>query len=191
MRRIAITGGIATGKSTLRSRLISRGLRVLDADELAHECLREETIRSSIAARFGPEILGVNGEIDRKSLSSLAFDNGSHLEFLERLIHPCVNAKIDQIAGDQSGMLFVEVPLLQSAREYDLVINVHSPLDVRIDRLQLRGMTPEDSARIMSHQANDLEYAQSADFQIDGTLSPKALDAALDAILDELQGDSR
>jgi dephospho-CoA kinase len=102
-----------------------------------------------------------------------------------------VNAKIDQIAGDQSGMLFVEVPLLQSARKYDLVINVHSPLDVRIDRLQLRGMTLEDSARIMSHQASDLEYAQSADFQIDGTLSPKALDAALDAILDELQRDSR
>jgi dephospho-CoA kinase len=154
-----LTGGIATGKSTVAAIFEKAGARLIDADRIAREAVRKDSpAYREIVAHFGAEVLQENGELDRKRLASMIFGDPAEQRALERIVHPRVKEEIDrgiewvrQQAPD--ALLIVDIPLLFEAgmqHGLDAVIVVYAPENLQIERLMARdGLTrPEAVARI-------------------------------------------
>ena len=155
MLKIALTGGIATGKSYVLEQFRRRGVPCLDADSLAHGVTAAGTeATSAIAARFGADILGADGSIDRAKLGSVVFADAAARHDLEALVHPAVYRAI--AAGlrafelvDAPPLAIVDVPLLYEtghADEFDRVIVTACAPEIQCARLLKRGLS-EDQAR--------------------------------------------
>jgi dephospho-CoA kinase len=134
LKKIAITGGIASGKSTVCRFFQELGAYVVNADAIVHQLLNPDTdLGQQIVREFGPEII-VNGQISRKMLADRTFKNPEKLKRLEGLLHPGVHQKISELykkACNESvySSFIVEVPLLfevGSETNYDVVIAVLS-----------------------------------------------------------------
>src|ERR1700704_2008085 len=117
MLKIALTGGIATGKSYVLGRFRRHGVPCLDADELAHGVTAAGTeATASIAARFGGEVLAADGSVDRKKLGAIVFADASARRELEAIVHPAIYRAIAaslrgfELVGDT--LAVVDVPLL-------------------------------------------------------------------------------
>jgi len=154
-----LTGGIATGKSTVAAIFEKAGARLIDADRIAREAVRKDSpAYREIVAHFGAEVLQENGELDRKRLAAVIFGDPAEQRALERIVHPRVKEEIDrgiervrQQAPD--ALLIVDIPLLFEAgmqHGLDTVIVVYAPENLQIERLMARdGLTrPEAVARI-------------------------------------------
>lgn len=155
MRRIALTGGIATGKTYVLERFRRMGVPCLDADELAHGVTAAGTEATlQIAGRFGSEILAADGAVDRTKLGPIVFADPAARRDLETIVHPAVYRAIaaglrgfELIGGDPYAV--VDVPLLFEtghANEFDRVIVTVCPPDVQLARLRERGLN-ETGAR--------------------------------------------
>jgi dephospho-CoA kinase len=181
---IALTGGIAAGKSTIAGRLAEHGATVVDADVLAREVVEPGTPGlAAIAERFGPGVLTADGALDRAALGRIVFaDERSRLE-LNAITHPAVWRRALELFAaaeerDPDGVVVYDVPLLVEASDdrplrFDRVIVAHSDRATRIDRLvRLRGMTEADAAARVDAQASDDERLAVADVVIEtsGTL---------------------
>ena len=154
-----LTGGIATGKSTVAAVFQQAGARLIDADRIARDALRQGTpAYAEILAHFGVSILLPGGEIDRKRLAAIIFSNPAQQRLLEGIVHPRVKEEttrqLDRIRQEQSGAtVILDVPLLfESGMNCGLeeVIVVYAPEAVQIRRLMVRdGLTEaEAQARI-------------------------------------------
>lgn len=154
-----LTGGIATGKSTVAAIFEKAGARLIDADRIAREAVRKDSpAYREIVAHFGAEVLQENGELDRKRLAAVIFGDLGEQRALERIVHPRVKEEIDlgiervrQQAPD--ALLIVDIPLLYEAgmqQGLDAVIVVYAPENLQIERLMARdGLTrPAAVARI-------------------------------------------
>ncbi len=154
-----LTGGIATGKSTVAAIFEKAGARLIDADRIAREAVRKDSpAYREIVAHFGAEVLQANGELDRKRLAAVIFGDLGEQRALERIVHPRVKEEIDlgiervrQQAPD--ALLIVDIPLLYEAgmqQGLDAVIVVYAPENLQIERLMARdGLTrPAAVARI-------------------------------------------
>ena len=154
MLRIGITGNIAAGKSKVEEFLKEKGLKVLDADEVAHELLKDEKIKKQIITTFfGCDILE-EGEVCRKKLAKIVFSNGIFRRKLEEILHPRVKIEIGRFfrASKEQGekIAFASVPLLFEAKfqdVFDKIILVYADDKIRLQRLMKRNDLP-------------LEYAQ-------------------------------
>ncbi|MGX7140672.1 dephospho-CoA kinase [Facklamia languida] len=149
---VGITGGIATGKSTIANYLRDQGFKVLDMDQMAHQVQQPHTRGyRAIVDHFGPEILNDQGQIDRKALGRIVFSNPDALEWLNQLIHPLVfQALEDQIQMTTDPFLFVEVPLLYEAGRlefYDQVWVAFLPYAIQIQRLMARDQLDQGEAQ--------------------------------------------
>ncbi len=154
MLKIALTGGIATGKSYVLEQFRRRGVACLDADELAHGVTAAETeATTAIAARFGVEMLAADGSVDRKKLGPIVFADASARRELEAIVHPAVHRAIAmgvrafEMMGDT--LAIVDVPLLYETgaeKNFDRVIVTACPEELQLARLVKRGLT-EDAAR--------------------------------------------
>src|SRR5262249_39150298 len=152
--RVALTGGIATGKSYVATRLRERGIPVLDADALAHGAMAAGTEgAAAITARFGADVVAADGAIDRKKLGPIVFADPAARRDLEAIVHPVVYRAI--VAGLRAfaqlghAVTVVDVPLLFETGhggEYDRVIVTACASETQIARLIERGLTP-DAAR--------------------------------------------
>jgi len=154
MRLIGVTGGIATGKSTVDRLLAAHGASVIDADELAREAVRPgEPALDAVAARFGREVLLPNGNLDRGRLGEVVFADPEARRDLERITHPRINELMgERIATALAGpapLVAVDIPLLfESAREamFEGVLLVYASPEVQVRRLRERNGLDEAAA---------------------------------------------
>jgi len=181
MAVLAVTGGIAAGKTLVCSTLRSLGAVVIDADVLAREAVAPGTqALAQIAERFGSDLVLDDGSLDRKELGSRVFGDAGALGDLNAIVHPEVRRLYStavQSAGLQNpnSVVVYDVPLLAEARsteEFDAVVVVHAPAELRIRRLvELRGFSQQDAEARVNSQASDDERLALATVVIDSSVS--------------------
>ena len=154
MRRVALTGGIATGKSHVRAEFERLGVATIDADVLARAAVAPGTSGlSAVANRFGREVLDASGALDRKKLAAIVFEDADARRDLERIIHPAVRRAIDHwfASLDQSQPFAIaDIPLLYETgrdREFDAVIVTACAPETQLRRVMLRDSIGETEAR--------------------------------------------
>jgi dephospho-CoA kinase len=175
--RVGLTGGIASGKSSVGRTLAGMGCVVIDADEVVARLYRPgQAGYEALLQTYGKEILRADGEIDRKKLASIAFADTAATQRLNSLIHPLVIAQEERIIGaeaarfpDRDRIVVVEATLLLEAgrkQGYDKIVVVDSEPDVQIDRAVRRGMSSDDARRRLAQQMEREERLRNADYVI-------------------------
>jgi dephospho-CoA kinase len=195
MLKVALTGGIATGKSYVLDRFRGLGVPCLDADVLAHGVTTAGTeATAAIAARFGPAILQPDGSIDRKALGAIVFENETARRALEAIVHPAVYRSIAAglRAFDMMGaqLAVVDIPLLyETAHEHDFdrVIVTACSIDQQVQRLLARSMSEQEARRRLSAQLPTEDKAARADYVIRTDGSLEETDRQVERILHELR----
>jgi dephospho-CoA kinase len=151
MRLIALTGGIATGKSTVAAMLAERGAVIVDADRLAREVVEPgQPGFDEVVARFGTHILGPAGAIDRATLGAVVFADSAARRDLEAITHPRIGAlmqeRIAAAVASDAALVVADIPLLfERGRDsgFAETMLVYAPRDVQLRRLRIRdGLDP-------------------------------------------------
>jgi dephospho-CoA kinase len=179
MPLVALTGGIAAGKSTVARRLAEHGAIIIDADQIVREVQQPGSpVLDAIAEEFGERMLLPDGSLDRAALGARVFGDDEAVQRLNAIVHPAVRAEsarrfAEGLASDPDAVIVYDVPLLVEARAEDpweLIIVAHAPADVRRRRLvELRGMSEADAAARIASQVSDDARLAVADVVIDTT----------------------
>jgi dephospho-CoA kinase len=180
--RVGLTGGVASGKSTVSAILATLGAVVIDADVLAREVVAPGTAGlAEIAEEFGPDVLTPGGELDRVAMGGLVFADEVKRRRLEAIIHPRVRARAAELeaAAPPDAIVVHDIPLLTEtgqADRFDAVLVVDVPAELQIERMtRLRTMTPGDARSRVAAQASREERAAVATYLIDNTGTPEDL----------------
>jgi len=192
--KVALTGGIGSGKSEVSRRLATRGAVVVDADQLSREVVEPGT--EGLAAVLA-EFSGVrglqrsDGSLDRAALGRLVFSDPAALRRLEAIVHPLVRARAGELiaAAPQDAIVVYDVPLLVeygSESSYDRVVVVDADQQTRLDRLAARGLGPDDALARMAAQADRGRRLAVADYVVDNDGTLADLDAAVADLWDQL-----
>jgi dephospho-CoA kinase len=191
---VALTGGIATGKSTVIALLMQSGFRIIDADKIAHEILDEKS--AVIATRFGEAFI-VNGKVDRKALGALVFADQEKRKILESFLHPLIYARIK----DESAKLdkraepyIVDIPLYYEGGRYaiDKVIVVYAKREQQLARLMERDHYSKEEALSRIEAQLDIEEKRiNASYVIDNSGNLNQLAFETQKIKDEIIGEYR
>ena len=145
MLRVALTGGIGSGKSSAAEIFAALGAVVVDSDEIARKVLDRESVGfGEVVAAFGDQILAA-GEIDRKKLGQLVFSDAIARKKLEQITHPLIRKEFERIIKNvpENSIVINQIPLLAESKydyKFDYVIAISSPIEVRKNRLIQRGM---------------------------------------------------
>ncbi len=188
--RIGLTGGIASGKTTVANLFAALGVPVLDTDQIARDVVEPgQPALGQVVAAFGPDILGPDGRLDRPALRARVFADPDSRKRLEAILHPAIRAELARQAEAAGGPYQVWViPLLVEGGQVDRVdriLVVDCPEEIQLARVMARdGETPESARAILAAQASREQRLAAADDVIvnDGTeadLAPQV--AALDA----------
>jgi dephospho-CoA kinase len=197
--KIALTGGIATGKSYVLDQFRRRDVPCLDADALAHGVMVSGTeATQAIAARFGPELLEADGAVDRTKLGPIVFADESARRDLEAIVHPAVYRAITAalrafalIGG--APLAVVDVPLLYETghqSEFDRVIVSACPVEVQIRRLAGRGLSEADARLRIAAQLPTDDKASRADFVIRTDGSFEETNRQVEQVLENLRAEA-
>jgi dephospho-CoA kinase len=196
---IALTGGIASGKSTVSNRLAEHGAVIVDADRLAREVVEPGTPGlEAIRRRFGDAVIAQDGTLDRPALGSVVFSDATALSDLNAITHPAVwRAALDRFAeaeaADDQAVVVYDVPLLVEASpdrplRFDRVVVVEAERAERIRRLVAdRGMSEQDAVRRIGAQADDEQRRAVADMVIDNNGTRDELLQRVDALWSDLR----
>ncbi|CAB4723339.1 MAG: dephospho-CoA kinase [Actinobacteria bacterium] len=195
MRVIGLTGGIGSGKSLAAQFFAELGALVIDADQLARDVISRGTEGfDEIVTHFGDSILS-NGDIDRRVLGEIVFNDKQALAVLEGIIHPRVAAEFDEavqsLSGDQ--VLVYEIPLLfekNAADRFDLVITVEADTELRIARLRAKGLHISEIQSRIAAQASREDRVSIADFVLENSGSEDDLLRQVENIWDGLSAAS-
>jgi dephospho-CoA kinase len=179
MPLVALTGGIASGKSTIAARFAEHGAVVVDADQIVRDVQRPGSpVLADIAAEFGVSMLASDGSLDRPALGARVFGDPDAVARLNAIVHPAVRLESARrfaaaFSDDPGAVVVYDVPLLVEARASDpweLIVVAHAPAEVRRRRLvELRGMSETDAAARISSQVSDDARLAVADVVIDTT----------------------
>jgi dephospho-CoA kinase len=192
---IGLIGGIGSGKSRVSAALARRGGRVVAGDPLGHEALRQPEIREQIVTRWGPGVLGNNGEIDRGKLGGLVFAEPAARRELEAIVQPWIGQRLrDEIAKAQAdpnvSFVVLDAAVMLEAMwdgPCDFLVYVHAPRSVRLARVaQQRGWSPPEVVARELAQMSLTEKARRADVALDNSGLPDALEAQVDRLLEHL-----
>ena len=168
-KKIGLTGGIASGKTTVSDCFKKIGAHVIDADVISHDVTKPDgSAFSEIISSFGPDILDENGCINRKKMRSIIFDDVSKKEMLEKIIHPKVRQEIFKaINQSNEHYLIISVPLLIETgmiQMMDRTLLVDCSETTQIERLMKRDeITLDDATSIMANQALRSDRQRFAD----------------------------
>jgi dephospho-CoA kinase len=187
--RIGLTGGIASGKSTVTQRFAELGVPVIDADVSARNVVeRGKPGLEQVVRRFGPGVLDAHGNLDRPALRALIFNDSGSRQALDAILHPLIRADMEQQAAAATGPYFVmAIPLLvEGGRAHDrvdrvLVVDVDEAL--QLQRVQARDGCSADQARaILASQASREARLAAADDVLRNSGSVADLRQAVDRL---------
>lgn len=195
--RIAVTGGIGSGKSSVTSRLAEHGALVIDADALAREVVEPGTPGlDAVVAEFGPGMLTAEGSLDRAAMAAVVFSDPERRAALEAIVHPLVGRRSQELldSAPAGAVVVYDVPLLAESASlgriegFDQVVVVTAPVETRVRRLVARGLPEADARARIAAQATDAERVAIADHVIDNAGDLAQLDAAVDRLWAEITG---
>lgn len=198
MPLIALTGGIASGKSTIARRLAEHGAVVVDADQVVRDVQAPGgEVVARIAERFGADVIDEAGALDRPALAAKVFGEPEELAALNAIVHPAVRVESQRrmreaVEADADAVVVYDVPLLVEARAddpWELIVVADAPAEQRIRRMvELRGMDEEEARRRIRSQVPDDRRRAIADVLIDtsGTLDDTLRQT--DALWERLRG---
>jgi len=197
--RVGLTGGIATGKSTVARIFAGLGASVLDADFIARRLLEKEAPGyGPVAAAFGPEILAADGTIDRVRLGGVVFSEPERRAALEAILHPLIRAEearfVDLLADTGQGRIAVTnaALLIETGfyRDYHRVVVVQCSPQTQIDRILRRdGLSEADARARIAAQMDAAEKARVAHYLIDTTAGMTQTEARARMVFRHLQQD--
>lgn len=177
MPLIALTGGIASGKSTIASRLAEHGAVIVDADAIVRDVQAPGSpVLREIAREFGEDVILADGALDRAALGARVFGDQDAVGRLNRIVHPAVRVESQRrfdeaFAADPDAVVVYDVPLLVEGRvgdPWELIVVAHAPAELRVRRLvELRGMSEADARARLSAQVSDDARLAVADVVID------------------------
>lgn len=190
MLRVALTGGIGSGKSSVGEILQELGAVVIDSDDLAKSVIERGTDGfEQVIAAFGDEILS-SGEIDRSKLAAQVFNDEAKRRKLESIIHPLVRKAAEEQSKNlpDDAIVVNEIPLLfetNGASRFDFVISVSTKDELRVARLKQRGMKDYEIAQRIAAQATDQQRASISHAVIENNDSIDDLVARVQKVWDE------
>jgi dephospho-CoA kinase len=179
---VALTGGIAAGKSEALKAFARHGAATISSDAVVHDLYREDELKAVLRERWGDAVFA-DGEVDRAAVGRIVFADRAELAWLEAELHPRVRAATaDWLAGQTADVAVAEIPLLFETggqSRFDKVVVITAPADVRAER---RGAFADREERLVPEE----EKIRRADFSYvnDGTL--EELDAFVAGVLEEL-----
>lgn len=193
--RVGLTGGIASGKSTVSALLAEFGAVVIDSDLLAREVVAADTPGlARVVDEFGPTVLTSEGELDRPAVGQIVFADADARRRLEAIVHPLVFERIIELeegAGDDDVVVH-DIPLLvESGRAdtFDAVLVVDAPEELQLRRMiDDRGMTPDDARARIAAQATREQRLAIATHVIDNSGTLEELRARVEQVWAELTG---
>jgi len=194
MRRVALTGGIATGKSTALRRFRHHGIPTIDADLVAREVVQPgRPAAAGIRERFGDAVFAGDGTLDRQALAARVFADPAERQALEAIVHPAVYADIDRWfagLGERVPAAVADIPLLYETGhdgDFDLVIVTACAPELQLARIMRRdGLSEADARQRLAAQWPIEEKARRAGrvIRTDGTVAET--EAQVDRIASEL-----
>jgi dephospho-CoA kinase len=195
MLYVGLTGNIASGKSEVATRFAARGATIVDADILARDAVAVGSPAfERVVARWGNGVLAPDGSLDREALRHTVFADPAQLEELNAIVHPGVNKLRRKMVAEArkrgDAVLVYVVPLLFERRlagEFDKIILVDAPPELRLERLvELRGVSPQDAANMISAQMPAELKRARANFVIENDGSLEQLDEQVDDVWSRL-----
>ncbi len=199
MVKVAITGGIGSGKSTVRELLSSMGAVGVDTDEIARQVVEPGTKGAQlIKEAFGGEFFNMDGGLERKKMAAVVFDDPQARLRLEEILHPLIieeetRIMVSTTAKQPDTIFAVEIPLLTEGKRherYDRVILVTAPADIRLERLVESGRyTREEALARMGHQVTDEARMEVADYVVDNGGSVDDTRLQCEEIMDKIMKD--
>lgn len=199
MPLIALTGGIASGKSTIARRLAEHGAVIVDADQIVRDVQAPGSpVLGEIAAAFGDDVIAADGSLDRAALGARVFGDDGALKRLNAIVHPAVRAESARrfaaaFEADADAVVVYDVPLLVEARvddPWDRIVVAHAPAEERLRRLiEIRGMEPGAAQDRINAQVPDHKRLEIADVVIDTSGALEDTVAQTDAFWKQLTGE--
>ena len=192
MKIIGLTGGIATGKSTVSKMLRKSGYEVIDADAIVHELQATGSpLLLAIANAFGPTILHEDGSLNRGKLGKIIFDNTDARAQLDAIVHPAVRAKFEErIRSSKADVLFLDIPLLFEAGFDDLTdanLVIRASEKMQLKRLKIRdALTGQEAQARIRSQMPMGKKVERADFVIDNNGGMHQLEENVEKFLSEI-----
>ena len=194
MLLVGLTGGIASGKTTVSAMLAERGAEVIDADHIARQVVMPGTPAwCKIRDHFGPGVLHPDGQLDRQALADIVFADKSRLALLNEITHPAIFARIaDRLEAHhgQDVVVVLDAALLIEAglaEGVDVVVVVHSPREIQVERLAAKGVGATDARNRIAAQLEPEKRLARADIVIDNGGSLEDLGRQVDKLWEELQ----
>jgi dephospho-CoA kinase len=193
--RVGLTGGVASGKSSVAAVLADLGAVLIDADKLAREVVAPGTdgLRR-VVEEFGPDVLTADGSLDRPALGAVVFGDEPARRRLEAIIHPLVRARARELedAAPDGAVVVHDIPLLVEtgqADRFDAVLVVDVPVPTQIARMvERRGMTPEEAAARVAAQATREQRLAASTYVIDNTGTLEDLRERVTEVFEKLTG---
>ena len=188
---IALTGGIATGKSTVASLLSLNGMRVIDADSIAHTLL--DASSAWVKERFGSEYILPSGKVDRAKLGGMIFATPEAKKDLEAFLHPKIKAEIEKQSEKQDSFKFpylIDIPLFFENNNYPIEqsVVVYTPADIQLQRFMKRnGFSEEESHRRIASQLPIEEKKEQATWVIDNSKDLKHLQNEVEMFVEKIK----
>ena len=192
MLKVGLTGGMGSGKSTVARRFAELGAVIIDADQIARDVVEPgEPALAELAEAFGEGILLDDGSLNRGELAKRAFVSAEKTELLNSITHPRIEQRTEEqfnAAGD--AIIVFDSPLLiemGQSEAQDLVVVVHTPVEVRLDRLvESRGVDREDAKRRIAKQISDDKRLQFADVVLENSGTEEDLVRQVDRIWERI-----
>lgn len=192
--RVGLTGGLASGKSTVARALAHAGFEVIDADQLVAELYRPGGAGTrAVAALFGPEHLAADGGVDKARLGRLVFADAAARDRLEAAIHPLVRQRFDELARAAAGVIVLEATRLVEAGfapDFDLVVTVEAPTETRLRRAVARGLPAAEARARLAAQGDGTARRAAADVTLDNGGEPEELFAQVARLAARLRAES-
>jgi dephospho-CoA kinase len=181
MRKLGLTGGIASGKSTVATMLREAGFEVIEADKLAHTLIEPgQPAYGEIVREFGASILGADGRVDRSKLAAIVFSDSARLQELNSIVHPRVHKELlhrfdDLAQAGKHKVVFVEAALLVEAgflQQLDALVVAWCKPEQQLERLRSRGLSEAEARTRIAAQMPVVQKLKQAKYRIDcsGTL---------------------
>ncbi len=189
---IGLLGGMGSGKSTVAAALIQRGGRLISGDALGHEALRQPDVREQLIRRWGRDILDAQGDVNRRKVAGLVFDDETERRVLEALVFPWIERRFrEEIAAadadPQVAFVVLDAAIMLEAgwnNVCDILVYIDAPRELRLRRLaEQRGWNEREVAARERAQMPLTDKASRADYALDNSGSPEDVARQVDDLL--------